>query len=54
MSLGDFGRLLRKTSEPEPTSLMNGAYFHESLRGILESCSSGRSRRRMPTVSPTM
>ena len=36
MSLGDFGRLLRKTTEPEPTSLMNGAYFHESLRGIFE------------------
>jgi predicted acylesterase/phospholipase RssA len=36
MSLGDFGRLLRKTSDPEPTSLMNGAYFHESLSGIFE------------------
>ena len=36
MSLGDFGRLLHKTSEPEPTSLMNGAYFHQSLSAIFE------------------
>jgi hypothetical protein len=36
MSLGDFGQLLRRTSEPEPTSLMDGAYFHASLRGIFE------------------
>ena len=36
MSLGDFGRLLRKTSEPDPTSLMDGAYLHESLKGMFE------------------
>jgi Protein of unknown function (DUF3376)/Patatin-like phospholipase len=41
MTLGDFGDLLRSTSEPEPTSLMDGAYFHRSLRGIFEKLLEG-------------
>ena len=36
MLLGGFGSLLRPPSEPEPTSLMNGVYFHGSLRRIFE------------------
>jgi patatin-related protein len=34
LELGDFAALLRKTSDPEPISLMDGKYFHKSLKKV--------------------
>src|SRR4051794_9785642 len=48
LELGDLDKLLYKTSEAAPGSLMQGRQFHDSLRGAFASIIEGREGNDLP------